>query len=483
MFFKKLFTFYFSTVFFFSGLVAYAQDTGDLSVLDKKLDKYFASILMLSIDSQENECDFLISGCEDSVVRQHVALGLYDRYFSSKVMGVEAVTIYLIDRWFGSGQIKMRSDAELLNARIFAEFNRSSLIGNQAQNLALDALDGSRKVLFGEKSGKYSVLFFYDADCPKCVMESILLNGFLEKTKYDIDVFAVYVGQDTVKQRAFIEKYFTVNREGVRVEHFSDVEFNSDLGRKYGVLSTPKMFLIDRKGVIAGRNLDTEALATLLDELMGPYKYGGEKSMAFFNMIFEKDSTEEQVLSLADYIKTSTLGAGDTLIYKHISGDLLYYLAGKRGEGFRNAAGKVAEKFVLGQKNVWNNGEDSVSVVGLAEFLSMLSCKAPLGTRIVNKRVEGKLLTAKGEKAGKFSLGKLGKEHSYIVFYSKDCPYCKVELEAVKGLPDKDTSVLLVDVDGLESQFANDFDLSVLPLILETDSYGEIKRRYISFAK
>ena len=100
--------------------------------LDKRLSEYFSAIEREGTDVQKGECDFLIETCTDSLMRQHVALTVYDHYRDSKVMGSEAVAIHVFDRWIAPGKVRMRSDAELMAARIFAEFNRKSQIGNKA---------------------------------------------------------------------------------------------------------------------------------------------------------------------------------------------------------------------------------------------------------------------------------------------------------------------------------------------------------------
>ena len=60
--------------------------------------KYVAAIEPAGPDAQMEECDFLIESCSDSLVRQYVALRLYDHYLSSKVMGAESVAIHILDR-------------------------------------------------------------------------------------------------------------------------------------------------------------------------------------------------------------------------------------------------------------------------------------------------------------------------------------------------------------------------------------------------
>ena len=78
---------------------AYAQlDSAVREALDEKLEAYFAAIERAGTDVQKGECDFLIETCTDSLMRQHVALAVYDHYVSSEVMGAEAVAVHVFDK-------------------------------------------------------------------------------------------------------------------------------------------------------------------------------------------------------------------------------------------------------------------------------------------------------------------------------------------------------------------------------------------------
>ena len=160
--------------------------------LDAKLEEYVAAIEPAGPDAQMEECDFLIESCSDSLVKQYVALRLYDHYLSSKVMGAESVAIHILDRWFFTGEVKMPNDVDLLNARVYADFNRSSLLGAQAPRLDVRNMAGGSETLYDAPSKRYSVLYFYDTGCARCKIETIKLRSLLETEEYPVDVYAFY---------------------------------------------------------------------------------------------------------------------------------------------------------------------------------------------------------------------------------------------------------------------------------------------------
>ena len=124
------------------GVQAQQLDSLTKAGLSDKLDEYFDAIKALDVDVQKEEADFLIESTSDSLVRQFVAVKVYDHYLGSPVMGAEAVAIHVLDKWFLDGSVKMYDDVDLLHARIFADFNRQSLIGEKAPELSLYTYQG-----------------------------------------------------------------------------------------------------------------------------------------------------------------------------------------------------------------------------------------------------------------------------------------------------------------------------------------------------
>ena len=111
--------------------------------LGSKLEEYFTALAGENAAVQSAECDYLIESCQDSLVRQYVAIKIYDHYLRSQIMGDDAVAVHIADKWFLSGAVAMKTEEDLLNARIFAEFNRSSLIGADAPVLTLFDPEGA----------------------------------------------------------------------------------------------------------------------------------------------------------------------------------------------------------------------------------------------------------------------------------------------------------------------------------------------------
>lgn len=463
------------------------------AALDNRLAEYFQAIEKEGVQVQKGECDFLIESCTDSLMRQHVALTAYEHYRDSKVMGSEAVAIHIFDTWFASGKVRMRDDVEMLSAKILATFNRQSLIGNKAPELLLYDMDSNPVNLYEGPSDRYSVLYFYDTSCATCKMQSIMLRHVLDDGDFPVDVHAVYASGDEDSWRTYVNERLTFDSKNVQVSHLWDPEISSDFQRKYGVVQTPRMFLIAPDGTILGRGLDAHALQQMLRAVFDEpeLEYGTDESIALYDSIFgDEAAAHDDVVTVAHYIQTSTLDKGDTLMFKQMTGDLLYYLTLQRGEGFKEGLDYLIADKVLSRPDVWKTSDDSLKVIGMAEMFQDLLSKSAKGKQVTDLKVPGVLLAKGKEKSGMFRLRKLGAETNYLMFVTEGCHVCAAEKEAARVLTsqNKKAKILIINIDevlsanpSLAGRLFDSFDLSSLPFILETDKKGRITRRYMSF--
>lgn len=476
----------FTIIICFLTASAFAQeiDSTAFKALDAKIAEYVATLEPEPLEVKERECDFMIENTSDSLLRQYVAIKLYDHYLNSPVMGDEAVSIHLTDAWFVPAKVKFQSEAELMNARVYADFNRQSLLGCQAPELTLFSTDS---VATQVRFERYSVLYFYDTDCSKCKMESVFLKPLLNRKNYPIDFYAVYTGVNKGSWLKWIGDKFNVTASETRMINLWDPEVSSDFQMKYGVLNTPKMFLVAPGGRIVGRGMDHRALEQLLDLYLSQddYEYGGAETTALFDNLFKSygDTLEAaDILHAADLVKNRTLDKGDTLFYKHLEGDLLYYLSNHKGEAWNAGALAFVNEYILSRPDIWRSSDDTVKVVGLAEMMNDLLSRTPVGTRLPKDfPIPG--------------WNKFRKKGGWLVFHDSGCHVCEAELQALDSLQsalpkrsrakvfEVETGKLFNAHPEIMNIVLDTFDLSSMPYIIKIGKDGLVERKYVTFLK
>lgn len=478
-----------------ASLCARQLDSLSQASLRDKVKEYFGALQHEDLEVQKSEADFMIEVSSDTLIRQFIASEIYDHYIDSPVMGAENVAVHIFDRWFSDGTLKMDSDMDFINAKMFAEFNRQSLIGMKASPLVMEGMDGSLVELFtpSDKGGSYRILFFYDTGCAKCKVESILLRNMLAVGSFPVEFYAVYSGDDRQAWESYVQERFPESD----MIHIWDPSMASDFQRKYGVIQTPRLFLVSPDGVIIGRGLDSAALSTMLHGIFDEVnlEYGGDESVELFDKVFLEggaEPVENDVRRIADYIEDTALAAGDTVMFRQLTGDLLYYLSAQKGEAFKEGASYLINEKILSREEIWRTADDSLKVIGLAEFMDGLLDKAKPGTLIADLKVPADRLRSGKGRYGDYNLRKLKGDRNIIIFYAEGCHVCDAEKEAARLLAadDRKVRIFLVNVDAivrsypaLASKLFNHFDLSTLPYIIETDRKGVIMHRYMTLQK
>ncbi len=478
-----------------------AGQTDSLALLESKVVSYLEVLRCEPVSVKVEETDFLLGKCRSGEVRDRVARRAYAFYMDSPIMGDEAVAIHLTDKWFSPGLASFATDLDLMNARLFADFNRNSLIGMQAPALTLTDMYGEGTDVLAKGEGRLRILYFFDTDCATCRVVTPALANLLKTRTEPMELIAVYTGDDAREWALYRKDKLPSETPSLKVSHYWDPSGESDFAMQYGVLQTPAMFLLSPGGRIIGRKLDPEALKVLLDEENASLDYGSESSDGLFAKLLPPGGTTvEDIRLTAESILSRT--EGSSRMRRQLTGDLLYYLASKKGQAFKEGAAYVADSLVLSDMSLWRS-DDSLKVVGLANFVHDMYGRAPVGAVVPDVEAKGLLRGGCRDRSKTFRLAKLRCE-TFVLFVSQGCADCRVEIEAVsrrvelsrsKGLTAvqrkalRGVRYLIVDMDELWSSdpkmaetLLDSFDLTTLPLVLRLDKRGVVTGRYLSLA-
>lgn len=456
-------------------------DTATVRKVEAMLDGYTENIAMLPAKAKCEEVDFLIGSFTEPELQRLTAIHLYTHYFQSKIMGDEAVAIYLTDKWFSTGKVSFSNDMDLINAKIYADFNRQSQIGCQAPELFDDTF-----------SDRPAILYFYDTDCPRCLVESVLIGEILSIKEYPVDLIAFYTGDNQEEWNKYITKHLGYQLDTVNVKHIWDPDMVTDFQHKYGILSTPGLFLIDSDRTILGRKLDGFALKQLLSQMFdtNPSSYGDSDSYEFFSSIMAGAPVREEIVAVADRIyQESGKSLRARSAYKQTMGDYLYYIGIQQSEDYKLATGDIIDRYILGQP-IWDTQTDTLQIIDYADFLKGMLSKAPYGSRLPKVKLD---YTVTDRHKTKIRHGRLDRaaRNAIVIFHTEGCQRCEAETKAAIQLMQtkvgRKMKVIDVNIDFLFSSHSPDaqilldeLDLSVLPFIVHTDCRGRITNKYIS---
>jgi peroxiredoxin len=179
------------------------------------------------------------------------------KYQQPEIMGLDEVYVNLYDKYFASGEMKFWVNDKLMkNLKDYADRLRKSLIGNTAPNLIMQDLNFQPRSMYDIKH-RYTILYIFDPDCGHCKEETPKLVEFYNKnkTKFDVEVFAVSADTSMAKMKTFINdmkmKWITVNGPRTYVGPYSD---------HYDAITTPSLFVIDNKKKIIAKKVPAEKL-------------------------------------------------------------------------------------------------------------------------------------------------------------------------------------------------------------------------------
>lgn len=179
------------------------------------------------------------------------------KYQQPEIMGLDAVYVDVFDTYFASGEMNFWVNSGLMkNLKEHADRLRKSMIGKAAPNLIMQDANLKPRSMHDLKN-KYTILFIFDPDCGHCKTETPRLVEFYNKnkTKFDIEVFAVSADTSIAKMKDFAKQFktpwITVNGPRTYVGPYSDL---------YDAQTTPSIYIIDEKKKIIAKKPPIEKL-------------------------------------------------------------------------------------------------------------------------------------------------------------------------------------------------------------------------------
>jgi peroxiredoxin len=206
---------------------------------------------------------------------------------TSKIMCYDKVFVYLINKYYKNGKATWLKDDKLAKVIERADEIAPCVCGIPATNITLPDSNMQWHKLYDIRSD-YTILVFWDPECGHCKAELPKFAELLKKYKgKSVSVYSV--SQDhTEAWKKFITKNHMEDFINVAVpqdvykgdqkaahKYVADglTDYNSLNYRKfYDIISTPRIFLLDKDKMIIAKQIESEQMGKILDHFMSQKK-------------------------------------------------------------------------------------------------------------------------------------------------------------------------------------------------------------------
>lgn len=234
-------------------------------VFGTKLNKYIDDLTPKIPDSINVEADMLVHKAQvDSEMFKYVVWWITYKYETSKIMGMDAVFVHMVENYYMKGKAWWIDSASLSKMVDRARKIAPNLIGNTAPELALKDSSGKWQIL-SKVPAKYTILVFYDPDCGHCEKEMPhlkLVYDSLRQKGISVMVYAVNGEMEEDKWKKFIVKHNL--GEWINV---SDFQRQSNFRQMYDIYSFPVIYILDKNKKIQAKRLGVGQIMDVIDHL------------------------------------------------------------------------------------------------------------------------------------------------------------------------------------------------------------------------
>lgn len=233
-------------------------------IIEKKLNRYFTQLVAMDPDSIIAEADNIVAKTrKDKEMFKFVVWWLTYTYETSKYMGMDAVFVHMVEKYYVSGEAYWLKDDQLNKIISRAYSMAPNLIGQQAP--PLEVKDSSLKpVSLYTTKAKYTILVFWDPTCGHCKIEVPRLDSAFNASWKNKGV--ALIGFKTEGTKDEWQSFIKEHKLNGWI-HAWDPDAQSNYRRLYDVYSTPVVYLLDEKKKILAKRLGVEQLSDFLEKM------------------------------------------------------------------------------------------------------------------------------------------------------------------------------------------------------------------------
>ncbi len=236
-------------------------------LLETRLQRYFSQLVPPVPDSVSNAADQLLNRAKaNKEVFKYVLWWLTSHYEKSPYMGMDAVFVHLVEKYYVTGQAYWVKEDQLKKIIDKASKIAPNLIGNTAPALKLQTIS-LKPVTLSDIKAQYTILIFWDPTCGHCKITVPRLDSAYEGQWKNMGVKIVGVLSGGTKKQwtDFIDAHHL--NDWINLW---DPEGTSTYRQLYDVYMTPVIYLLDKDKKILAKHLNVEQLGSFLNKLTVP---------------------------------------------------------------------------------------------------------------------------------------------------------------------------------------------------------------------
>jgi thiol-disulfide isomerase/thioredoxin len=224
---------------------------------------YIDKMIMQVPDSLNHDLDALVEKVKGSKELYKYVVSYVTYYYeSSKLMGMDAVFVHMVNKHYRTKQAYWVDSTQLKTILNRADIVEPLLIGKKSRNLIMPDTTGKNMKALHDVKAKYTVLYFWEPGCGHCQVETPKLNEFYNKYKSKgVEVYAVNIEDNVKEWKDFIIKH---KLSWINVDNLYHHYYLREI---FDIYSTPVIYLLDQNKVILAKRIPLESLEGYIDFL------------------------------------------------------------------------------------------------------------------------------------------------------------------------------------------------------------------------
>lgn len=230
-----------------------------------KIEVYFTKVLIQHPDTLAQYIDIIASKAEpNKEMFEYIIRYFMNTYAQSNIVGMDKVLVHLADNYYLTDKVGWYNEENTKKLKGHVAKLRFNLIGNVAQDLKMETLNGEYARLH-EINAKYTLIYFYEPGCGNCKKTTPkVYELYQEFDRDEFEVLAVYTQTDKEKWSKYI------NENGFEDWINAWDPYNlTNFRFFYNIDRTPTIYLLDEHKKIITKRIGFEDLKDFIELKLG----------------------------------------------------------------------------------------------------------------------------------------------------------------------------------------------------------------------